>query len=373
MKFVVSSTSLLKNLQSISGVLVVNSTLPILDNFLFSVEDGNVLTVSASDMETTMTTSFSIEEAADFGKVCIPAKILLEVLKNLPEQPLTFTVDENFHIEIAYTNGKSQMSGYDSDHYPRFPKIDSTDHIVLEGGVIAEAINKTLFAAGNDELRPTMNGVFCQLSTEDITFVATDAHKLVKYRRTDSQGNTISSFILPRKALNLLKANLKGDEEVKLEYNETNAVFTFNDTTLTCRLVEGKYPNYEAVIPKENPNVLTVDRLSFLSCVKRVAIFANKTTNQINLKIAGSELSISAEDIDFSNASNERMTCSYEGEDMEIAFNSRFLVEMLNNLASNDIKIMMSQPNRAGILMPSEIENESEEVLMLIMPLMINR
>lgn len=373
MNFVVSSSSLLKHLQTISGVLTTNNTLPILDNFLFNIGD-NELTVSASDMETIMTVSLSIESDGE-GSICVPAKLLLDVLKNLPDQPLTFTFDleSNFGVEIAYTNGKSKMSGFSGDDYPKSPAVDKTDQIILPGEIIGEAINKTLFATGNDELRPVMNGVFCQLSSDDMIFVATDAHKLVRYRRTDVKGEGMSSFILPKKALMLLKNNIKGQEEVKIEYNQSNAVFSFNDSVMTCRLIDGKYPNYEAVIPKENPNVLTVDRPSFLSAIKRVSIFANKTTHQIRLKISGSELSISAEDLDFSNESNERLTCAYDGEDMEIGFNSRFLLEMLNNMDSTEIKIQMSQPNRAGIITPAESTNEHEEVLMLIMPVMLNR
>jgi DNA polymerase-3 subunit beta len=218
-----------------------------------------------------------------------------------------------------------------------------------------------------------MSGVFCQFTPSDITFVATDAHKLVRYRRTDSQATGAASFILPKKPLNLLKSNLRGDEEVLMEYTDSNAVFTFNDITLTCRLIDGKYPNYEAVIPKENPNVLTVDRLQFLGSIKRVSIFSNKTTHQIKLRIAGSELSLSAEDLDFNNEANERLTCSYDGEDMEIGFNSRFLVEMLNNIDTTEIKIQMSEPSRAGLLVPAAPENEHEDILMLVMPVMLNR
>ncbi len=372
MNFVVSSSSLLKHLQTISGVLTTSNTLPILDNFLFEISDGS-LTVSASDLETTMRTSFDVE-AKDAGKVCMPAKLLLDILKNLPDQPLTFTVNlDNFSIEISYTNGKSKMVGYNGDDFPKSPDLKDTNNTTIAGDIIAEAINKTLFATGTDDLRPVMSGVFCQFTPENMTFVATDAHKLVRYTRSDSKGSGNSSFILPKKALNMLKNNLKGEEDVKITYNESNAVFTFNETTLTCRLIDGKYPNYEAVIPQENPNVLTVDRESLLSSIKRVSIFANKTTHQVQLKITGSELSISAEDLDFSNEANERLTCSYEGEDMEIGFNSRFILEMLNNITSEEIKIMMSQPNRAGLILPASNANEDEDILMLVMPVMLNK
>jgi DNA polymerase-3 subunit beta len=278
----------------------------------------------------------------------------------------------NFSIEIAYDNGKSKMVGYNGDDFPRTPALENSSSILISGSIVSNAINKTLFATGVDDLRPVMSGVFCQFSPENITFVATDAHKLVRYTRTDSQASGSSSFILPKKPLNLLKSNLKGDEEVQLDYNDSNAVFTFNDIVLICRLIDGKYPNYEAVIPKENPNVLTIDRLQFLSSIKRVSIFANKTTHQIKLKLAGSELALSAEDIDFANEANERLTCNYAGDDMEIGFNSRFLMEMLNNIDTAEVRLEMSEPSKAGLLMPSE-SSENEDILMLVMPVMLNR
>ena len=371
MNFVISSASLLKHLQGISGVLSTSNTLPILDNFLFEITDGQ-LTISASDSETTIRTTMEVE-SKDEGKICIPAKLLLDVLKNLPDQPCTFSISpETFAIEIAYDNGKSKMIGYDGEDFPRTPKLENPSSIKITGSILATAINKTLFATGVDDLRPVMSGVYCEFSPESITFVATDAHKLVRYTRTDSQADGSSSFILPKKPLNLLKATVSTDEEVQLEYNDSNAVFTFGNIVLICRLIDGKYPNYEAVIPKENPNVLTIDRLQFLSSVKRVSIFSNKTTHQIKLKLAGSELSLSAEDIDFSNEANERITCNYNGEDMEIGFNSRFLMEMLNNLDTNEVRLEMSEPSRAGLLMPSE-SNENEDILMLVMPVMLNR
>lgn len=371
MNFVISSTSLLKHLQGISGVLSTSNTLPILDNFLFEITDGR-LTVSASDLETTMRTSLNID-AHEEGKICIPAKLLLDVLKSLPDQPCTFSITKDTHaIEIAYDNGKSKMVGYDGDDFPRTPALEKSSSIRISGSILANAINKTLFATGVDDLRPVMGGVYCQFSPEDITFVATDAHKLVRYTRTDSQATGSSAFILPKKPLNLLKNNLSGDEEVLLEYNESNAVFSFNDLLLVCRLIDGKYPNYEAVIPRENPNVLTIDRAQFYSSIRRVAIFANKTTHQIKLRLAGSELSLSAEDIDFANEANERLTCNYAGEDLEIGFNSRFLMEMLSNLESTEVRLEMSEPSRAGILKPVD-SNEHEDILMLVMPVMLNR
>lgn len=372
MKFIVSSNSLLKQLQAIGGVLNSNNSLPILDNFLFEI-DKNKLKISASDLETTMSTIINIE-SKDVGTIAVPAKLLLETLKTFVEQPLTFNIDSTkFGIEIISDYGKYKLTGFNGDEFPKLPNIESASSLEIDASVLAFAINKTLFATGNDELRPVMSGVFCQLSADDITFVSTDAHKLVRYRRTDAKALTSSAFIIPKKPLTLLKNTLASVSGiVKIEYNKTNAFFAFENTNLICRLIDGKYPNYEAVIPKENPNKLTIDRVSFLNSIRRVSIFSNKTTHQIRLKIAGSELSISAEDLDFANEASERLTCQYAGEDMEIGFNSKFLAEMLSNLGCENVNLEMSAPNRAGILLPTDKENPSEDVLMLVMPVMLN-
>jgi DNA polymerase-3 subunit beta len=371
MNFIVSSNTLLRHLQSISGVLSTNSSLPILDNFLFEIID-NQLTVLASDLETTMMTSLEVQ-MEEAGKIAIPAKLLLDVLKNLPDQPCSFRVNADFGIEIGYDNGNSKMVGFNAEEYPKLPVLENKSSVKITGEILSRAINKTIFATGNDELRPVMSGVYCQFSEQEITFVATDAHKLVRYTRKDFAADGNASFILPKKPLNLLKSNVRGDEELIIEFNTANAIFTFNDITLICRLIDGKYPNYEAVIPKENPNVLTIDRQQFLSSIKRVSIFSNKTTHQIKLKITGSELLLSAEDLDFSNAASERLTCQYDGDDMEIGFNSRFLMDMLSNLDTTEIRLAMSIPSRAGLLMPNLPENQEEDILMLVMPVMLNR
>ena len=372
MKFIVSSEVLLKKLQLVGGVLNSNNTLPILDNFLFEIKKGE-LSITASDLETTMITQITVEAKED-GVVAIPAKLLLDTLKTFPDQPLTFTIDgENFGIEISSDYGKYKLIGHNGAEFPKTPKLEAPASIDVEGAILANAVNKTLFATGNDELRPVMSGVFFEINNDDLTFVATDAHKLVKYKRTDLKAEKGSSFILPKKPLTLLK-NVLGSvgETVSIEYNETNAMFVFGSTKMQCRLIDGKYPNYNAVIPTENPNKLTVSRTALLNSVKRVSIFSNKTTHQVRLKMSGSELQISAEDLDFANEANERLTCQYEGEDMEIGFNSRFLVEMLSNLESDDVMIEMSAPNRAGILTPCDKTDDNEEILMLVMPVMLN-
>ncbi len=371
MNFIISSSTLLKNLQNISGVLNSSNSLPILDNFLFELKDG-VLTISASDLENTMKTMVNTDEASQDGRIAIPAKLLLDTLKNFSDQPLSFQIDAStFGIEISSDYGKYKLVGQNADDFPKSPDMENVEKLIISGSIIANAIDKTIFATGNDDLRPVMSGVYCQFSPESLIFVATDAHKLVRYTRLDSTASKVSDFILPKKPLNLLKQNLTGEEEVEVSYNETSARFIFNDIELTCRLIDGKYPNYEAVIPNENPNVLTVDRLSFLNSIKRVSIFSNKTTHQVKLKIAGSELSISAEDLDFSNEAKERLTCNYVGDDLEIGFNSKFLLEMLNHIKTDEVILEMSEPNKAGILTPSSNDNEDEQILMLVMPVMI--
>ncbi len=372
MKFITSSIDLLKNLQAISGVLSTSNSLPILENFLFEIKNKELI-LSASDLETTMITRMQVESKEN-GSICIPARILLDTLKTFPSVPLTFTIDEkSFGIEISSDFGKYKLTGFNAVEFPRIPQLDGASNVAITSEILSRALNKTIFASGNDELRPVMSGVYVQLSDENVTFAATDAHKLVRYRRSDCKSERAASFILPKKAINLLRSQLATTSAVvTVEYNTTNALFSYDDTQLVCRLIDGKYPNYEAVIPKQNPNKLTVERASILGSLKRVSIFANKTTHQVRLKIAGSELSISAEDLDFANAASERLTCSYEGEDMEIGFNSRFLIEMLNNLESKDILIEMSAPNRAGIISPTEYDNTNENVLMLVMPVMLN-
>ncbi len=372
MKFIVSSTLLLKNLQSISGVLTTNNNLPILDDFLFELKEESIQ-ITASDLETTMQVTVPAAKAEEDGRVAIPAKMLLDALKAFPETPIGFSVNrQTFGIELAAGDGKYRLAGHNPDDYPELPELENTQRLSLGTHILADAIQRTLFAAGNDELRPVMSGVFCQFSADDLTFVATDAHKLVRYRRTDVMAPESASFILPKKPLNQLKNLLaKETDDVLVEYNTENAHFAFGNIRLICRLIEGKYPDYESVIPNINPNLLTVDRVSFLSAIRRVAIFGNKSTHQLRLKITGKELVLSSEDIDFSNEARERLTCDYEGTDMEIGFNSRFLVEMLGNIDAESIRIEMSEPNRAGIIMPVDNPNEHEDILMVVMPVLL--
>ncbi len=371
MKFNVESTALLKELQKLNGVLSSNNTLPILDNFLFDIKGGEI-NIIASDLETTMMTKISAN-AEEEGKIAIPARLLLDTLKTFSSQPLTFLVDNtNFGIEINSQNGQYKLAGQNPEEFPKVPSLESSSYADISSDILIKAINKTLFASGNDELRPVMSGVFCELSKEKTTFVATDAHKLVCLTRNDITANNSASFILPKKPLTLLKNSLGEGADVRMEYNDTNALFKASNMTIICRLVDGKYPNYEAVIPKENPNKLSIETNDLLASIKRVSIFANKTTHQIKLKITGNELLITSEDLDFANQAEERLTCQYEGEDMEIGFNSKFVIEMLSNIGANQISIEMSAPNRAGIILPLDSQDEGEDTLMLVMPVMLN-
>jgi DNA polymerase III subunit beta len=374
MKFIVSSSLLLKNLQAIIGVINTSNTLPILDDFLFELKEKE-LKITSSDLETTMSVTIKPDKSQELGSIAIPAKILVDTLKTFADIPVSFSINEaNLGIEISAGDGKYKLSGHKADEYPHTPSVETTTSIELTSSLLSNAITKTLFATGNDELRLVLSGVFCELSPDDITFVATDAHKLVRYKRTDVKSTNAVSFIIPKKPLNILKNILGGQEmPVNIDYNRTNAFFTFQNVHLVCRLIDGKYPNYDAVIPTENPNRLTIDRDSLLTTIRRVSIFANQSTHQVRFKLTGKELVLSAEDLDFSKESKDRLTCAYEGDDLEIGFNSKFLVEMLNNIDTDEICLQMSAPNRAGILTPVNNENKDEDILMLVMPVMLNK
>ncbi len=371
MKFIASTSALLKSLQTISGVINSSSVLPILEDFLFEIEGGN-LTVFATDLETSMSTELKVE-AKDSGRIAIPARILLDTLKTLPEQPLTFKVDsKTFGVEIISETGRYKLSGENADDFPKIPQPEAVTEINIPSSAFSAAIGKTLFAVSSDDLRPAMTGVLFQVSPEGMTFVSTDAHKLVKLTRKDVKTAKAAQFIVPKKALGLLKSALPVSESgVNISYNKSNAFFTFENTKLICRLIDANYPDYNAVIPQNNPNKLSISRLEFQNALRRISIYSNKTTYQVILTITGSELKISAQDLDFSNEANERLTCGYEGSDIEIGFNARFLIEMLSVLDSGDIEIELSTPTRAGVLRPVE-KNEGEDLLMLVMPVMIN-
>ena len=371
MKFIVSSSILLKNLQILNGVINTSNTLPILDNFLFDISKDK-LNITASDLETRISTVIDIQSES-VGSLALPSKMLLEILKSFPDQPLTMSISDNNILEINANNGKYSIGFFPGEDYPSISQLKDPNSTTINSEVLLESINRTLFATGNDDLRPVMSGVFFQLTSSNFTFVATDAHKLVKYSRNDLKSENTTEFIMPKKPLQILKGILQNiKDDINIDYNENNVQFSFDTTKINCRLVEGKYPNYEAVIPKENPNVMNINRDIFLNSVKRVSIFSNKTTHQVRLKIAGSELNIFAEDVDFNNKADERLSCDYKGEDLQIGFNSRFLIEMLSNISSEEISFSFSSPNKAGIIQPLlDKESNEEETIMLIMPVML--
>ena len=374
MKFILSSLKLLKAIQALSGVINSSNTLPILDDFLFDI-NADELKITASDLETTMTVSIKPDMVEGKGQVTIPARLLIDVMKNFPDIPVSFNIDETtLAIEITTGEGRYKMVGHKSDEFPQVPVITEPSVWDIPADVLACGFEKTIFATGSDEIRPIMTGVFMAMSDTCLTFVATDAHKLVRYRRMDVKSDAAASFIVPKKPINQLKNILAGraDEPVHVEFNNTNASFTFGEYKLICRLIEGRYPNYEAVIPTTNPNKLIVDRQLLNAAIKRVAIFSSKATHQIRFKISGQELVLTAEDLDYSNEAKERLTCNYSGEDMEIGFSSKFFQEMLANLSQTEIQLEMSAPNRAGIITPVDNQNADEDILMLLMPVMLN-
>ena len=374
MKFIVSSLKLLKNLQALSGVIGTKNTLPILDDFLFQLTE-NELKITTSDLDVTMSVSMVPDMVEGTGEVTIPARLLLEIMKNFPDVPITINVDNNtLAVELIAGEGRYKLAGHKSDEFPQLPVMTDTSVWEIPADVLARGFEKTVFATGVDEIRPIMSGVFMEMTENYLTFVATDAHKLVRYRRMDVKSDVVASFIMPKKPINQLKSILAtmADEPVRIEFNKTNASYVFGDYVLICRLLEGRYPNYEAVIPKSNPNQLTIDRQTFLAAIRRVAVFSSKATHQVRFRITGQEIMLTAEDVDFYNEAKERLACSYTGDDMEIGFNSRFFQEMLGNFDSNEVKLEMSAPNRAGILTPVDNANEAEDLLMLLMPVMLN-
>ncbi|ATL46536.1 DNA polymerase III subunit beta [Chitinophaga caeni] len=371
MKFIVSSSTLLKQLQQISGVINSNTVLPILEDFLFSIEK-NELTVVATDLETVMKVKLEVE-AKENGRICIPAKILMDSLKNLPDQPLTFNIDLNsYAVEITSDNGKYKVMGENPENFPKEPAAEDATSFTMTATGLITAINKCIFAVSNDDLRPAMTGVYFELAPTSLTFVATDAHRLVKYVKTDVQCPQSDSFIVPKKPLNLLKAAIPdNDTEIRIAYSKNHFFVTHDNAQMICRLIDARFPDYKVVIPKENPYRLVVNKTDFQNALKRVGVFANKSTNQVALSITGSELQLSAQDVDFSFEGNERMSCQYSGEDMQIAFNAKFLIEMLHAAEGDEISMELSTPTKAGIIKPSEQE-ANEDLLILVMPLMLN-
>jgi len=374
MEFIVSSSELLSQLSAIKGVINSKNTLPILDNFLFNLE-SNTLKLTASDLETTLNTQLSLDNASGSGTIAIESRRLTDILKEFPDQPLTFKIDQDsYQVDIFSQNGKYSIMGQNGDDFPKVPEVNESEanSLDISGEVFLKGINNTIFATADDELRPVMNGILVELTTEHFRLVASDSHKLVRFTRTDYKSEQDSAFILPKKSATLLKSLLsKEKDNITIQFDSKNAFFQLSQFKLVCRLVEGKYPSYNAVIPTENPNKLTIDRYDFYNTLKRVSIFANQASNLAKLAFRGNELTISAQDIDFSISAYETINCQFEGDEMEIGFKSSFLLDILSNLGSTDVVLEMSDPSRAGILLPAEPETENEDVLMLIMPMMV--
>ncbi|MGQ1947783.1 DNA polymerase III subunit beta [Geofilum sp. OHC36d9] len=375
MKFVVSSSDLLSHLQAISRAIASKSQYPILDYFLFDVNKDTSLNITASDLEVTMITRMVADSSDGDGVIAMPSKMLLEILKKLPEQPLTFDVNmETLAVDILSEKGKYNFVGQPGAEYPEIPKVeeDKASRLQIPASLLMTGITKTLFATADDELRPVMNGVLFEFSPENLTFVASDSHKLVRYRRLDAKAEFEASFILPKKPAGLLKNILPRESgDVMVEFDHKNAIFNLPNYKMVCRLVEGNYPSYTAVIPQDNPNKSVIDRVDLANTLGRVSIFSNQASNLVKLHMSTDEMVVSAQDIDFSVSAFEKLTCQYDGTEMEIGFKSAFLADILDNISSDDIILEMSDPSRAAIILPFE-KKENEDEFMLLMPMMIN-
>ncbi|BEG98897.1 DNA polymerase III subunit beta [Bacteroides sedimenti] len=373
MKFIVSSTALFSHLQAISRVINSKNTLSILDCFLFELKDGK-LSVTVSDSETTMVTSLDVNESDADGRFAVGAKTILDALKEIPEQPLSFDVNTvSYEISVQYQNGKYSVVGQNADEYPTSPSLgDNAVRLEMNADILLAGINRALFATADDELRPVMNGVYFDITTEDITIVASDGHKLSRCKTMAAKGSERAAFILPKKPAGLLKNLLpKESGSVNIEFDDRNAVFNMENYRMVCRLIEGRFPNYNSVIPQNNPNKITVDRLQLISALKRVSVFSSQASSLIKLRMQENLLVISAQDIDFSTSAEESLVCQYQGSPMSIGFKSTFLIDILNNIASSDVIIELADPSRAGVIVPLEQE-EDEDLLMLLMPMMLN-
>lgn len=373
MKFNVSSTKLFSQLQAVCRVLNSKNSLPILDDVLFDLV-GNELTLTASDGETTIRTAIEVEGAEGSGKVASAAKLLLETLREFSEQPLAFHIDENnFAVSMISQNGTYSFVGVNGNEYPELPAAEAdAKTLMIPAGVLQNAIEKTIFCTADDDLRPVMNGIFFDIAADKVTMVATDAHRLVRYSNTAVQSGEASSFILPKKPAGLLKNVLAKEEgDVKVLFGAKNARFEFGSTLVVCRQIEGRFPNYNAVIPQSNQNVVTVDRQTLINACKRVAVFANNGTAQLRLALSENQIKISAQDIDFSTSAEEIISCEYAGTPMAIGFKAPFLIDLLNSIESADVQLKLADPARAGLILPAE-NAENEDVLMLLMPMLLN-
>ena len=373
MKFIVSSTSLLSHLQAISRVINSKNTLPIMDCFLFNLQDGT-LSITASDTETTMVTSIEVTESDSDGRFAIVARTLLDAMKEIPEQPLTFNLNPNtLEITVQYMNGQYTVMGQNADEYPQPATLgDNAVHANIPADVLLNGINRALFATADDELRPVMNGIYFDITPDDITMVASDGHKLVRNKNLSVKGSEKAAFIPPKKPANLLKNVLtKEENSVSIDFDDRNAVITLEKYRMVCRLIEGRYPNYNSVIPQNNPYKITIDRAVLLSALRRVSVFSSQSSSLVKLRMGDNKLVISTQDLDFSTSAEETLVCQYEGNPMSIGFKAPFLIDILNNLPGQDVIIELADPSRAGVIVPAEQE-ENCDLLMLLMPMMLN-
>ena len=373
MKFIVSSTGLYSHLQAVSRVINSKNSLPILDCVLMEVKEGKI-TLTASDSESTLSTSFEVNDSDGEGRFAVSAKKFLDSLKEIPEQPITFDVNtSSMEITIYYQNGKYSLVGQNAEDFPLAPGLgESAIHVEMETKILLNGINRTLFATADDELRPVMNGIYMDMTTTDITFVASDGHRLVREKSTAAQAPAKAAFILPKKPANILKALVtKSEDKMTIDFDEKNAIIVFNEYKLICRLIEGRYPNYNSVIPQNNPNKVRIDRQTLTSALRRVSVFSSQASSLIKLHLDNNLVQISAQHIDFSTSAEEKLNCEYSGNPMSIGFKSTFLIDILNNLASDEVIIELADPSRAGVILPSEQE-ENDDVLMLLMPMMLN-
>ncbi len=372
MKFIISSTELLGHLTAVSKVISSKHTLPILDNFLFDLQNSE-LVITATDLETTMISKIELENATGEGKLAVEARRLTTILKEFPEQPLTFDINmETLKVDILSANGKFSIVGQDADEFPHLTSIEEEQEVELKmsSNLLSVGINKTIFATGDDEIRPVINGISIKIEPGVITFAASDSHKLVRYKRMDIETSIESEFILPKKPANLLKNILPTDDtEITLKTDMRTAIFSINGYELICKLIDGKYPNYNSIIPVESSQKVIINRLELFNTIRRVAVFSNQTSNLIELQIKPNSLTVSAQDIDFSISAYENISCQYDGEDISIGFQSIFLNEILSNINSNDVVIELEGAQRAGLILPLERDNDNEDELMLLMPI----
>ena len=373
MRFTVSSTALSSKLNALSRVINSKNSLPILADFLFDVQD-NMLYLTASDSENVMKTQIEVSECDNNGRFCISNHALLEAVKGFSEQPITFDIDQTSNIaKISYQNGMFSLPVENADEFPQAQGIsEGAQTIAISTALLAENVNRSLFATAQDELRPVMNGIYFDLTPDYLAVVASDGHKLVRNKILTIHSDQPAAFILPKKPASLLK-NLLGKDggDVIIRFDERNAKIKFDEGELICRLIEGRYPNYNSVIPQNNPNQLTVDRLGLLAALRRVQPFANDSSNLIRFHVEGGTLQLDAEDYDFSKTATERMSCDYNGQPMSIGFKGSSFIEILNNFDCQEVILQLADPSRAGLVLPSE-QPENQDVLMLMMPMLIN-